>query len=675
MSKKNRKQPAPQNNTWKRRLWMFGAPAAVVGVCVLLKSISPTTASNAAGPVDPRQANAPARNAAPQQLPQAGPQGADLSQVGRSANAANPSAAIVANVNGEEIPRSQLASMCLERFGKGVVESMINQRLIQQHCAEAKIQVTSDDVNREIDRLARKFGMTYDDYLKMLKQERGISPDQYGNEIIWPTLALRRLAAQQIKPSEQEIDQAFQSQYGEAVKVRIIVCDNMQDAQSVHAKVTKDPALFAALAKSVSRDPSASVNGLIQPIRRFVGDKALENAAFALRENQISPIVTMNVPGMKAGEKGAQQFIVLKCEGRLEPVNVNFEAVKSHLADTIMDRKLRDEAAKIYKHLEQNAKIQNVYNDATLRQQHPTVAALVNGRPITDAELAEECVMRHGENVLESLINRRLLERELKVRSLSVTQDDIDGEVAKAALAMGKRDQNNAPDINAWLTMVTKESGMSVKVYIEDSVWPSVALKKLSGAAQVTEEDLQKSFEANYGKRVRCRAIVLGNMRDAQKVWTLARDAKSPQEFGKIAEQFSTDPSSKALQGQIPLIQRYGGQTMVEEEAFKLQPGEISGIVTMRDSFVILYCEGFKEAQNVSFADVKDLIHDDIRDKKERIEMGKAYAKLKESATVNNFLAGTIHTPNKQASKNSPIDTYGGTVPQNAAAPQRQPVR
>jgi parvulin-like peptidyl-prolyl isomerase len=255
--------------------------------------------------------------------------------------------------------------------------------------------------------------MTYDDYLKMLKQERGISPDQYGNEIIWPTLALRRLAAQQITPSEQEINEAFESQYGEAVKARIIVCENMQDAQSAHAKVTKDPALFAVLAKNISKDPSASQNGLIPPIRRYVGDKALENAAFSLRENQISPIVTMNIPGMKKGEQGAQQFVILKCEGRLDPVKVDFNAVKEHLADTIRDRKLRDEAAKIYRQLEQNAKIQNVYNDATLRQQHPTVAALVNGQPITDTQLAEECVMRHGENVLESLINRRLLEREL----------------------------------------------------------------------------------------------------------------------------------------------------------------------------------------------------------------------------------------------------------------------
>ena len=61
---------------------------------------------------------------------------------------------------------------------------------------------------------------------------------------------------------------------------------------------------------------------------------------------------------------------------------------------------------------------------------------------------------------------------------------------------------------------------------MRDEVWPSVALKKLVGDnVEITQEDLQQGYEANYGPKVRCRAIVLNNQRRAQEVWEKAREA------------------------------------------------------------------------------------------------------------------------------------------------------
>ena len=45
-----------------------------------------------------------------------------------------------------------------------------------------------------------------------------------------------------------------------------------------------------------------------------------------------------------------------------------------------------------------------------------------------------------------------------------------------------------------------------------------LALKKLVGnKIAISDDDLQKGFEANYGERVRCLAIVLNDMRRAQQ--------------------------------------------------------------------------------------------------------------------------------------------------------------
>ena len=57
-----------------------------------------------------------------------------------------------------------------------------------------------------------------------------------------------------------------------------------------------------------------------------------------------------------------------------------------------------------------------------------------------------------------------------------------------------------------------EEQGMTWEVYLHEVIWPEVALKKLVGdKIQIAEEDLHKGFDANYGPRVRVRAIVLNH--------------------------------------------------------------------------------------------------------------------------------------------------------------------
>jgi parvulin-like peptidyl-prolyl isomerase len=177
-------------------------------------------------------------------------------------------------------------------------------------------------------------------------------------------------------------------------------------------------------------------------------------------------------------------------------------------------------------------------------------------------------------------------------------------------------------------------------------VWPSVALKKLVGDhVEVTDEDLRKGYEANYGPRVRCLAIVVDNQRRAQQVFDLARKNNSSKYFGELAAQYSVEPGSRALNGEVPPIKRHGGQPQLEEEAFQLKPGEISGIIQLGDKFVILRCEGFTKAAEVDFEKVRNDIFEDIHEKKLRVEMASAFENLREGAMIDNYLAGTSHSP------------------------------
>ena len=191
-----------------------------------------------------------------------------------------------------------------------------------------------------------------------------------------------------------------------------------------------------------------------------------------------------------------------------------------------------------------------------------------------------------------------------------------------------------------------EKDGIPVAVYRHDAVWPSVALRKLvHDKIQITDEDRRNGYEANYGPRVRCRAIVVDQLRRAQQVWQMARKQPTIENFGDLAAQYSIEGSSRSLRGEVPPIPKHSGQPTLEKEAFALRPGEMSGVIQLGDKFVILFCEGYTKPLKVEYAKVRDLIEEDIREKKQRMAVTDYFDHLQQTATIDNFLAGKTQTP------------------------------
>ncbi|MGC3969829.1 MAG: peptidylprolyl isomerase [Pirellulales bacterium] len=392
-----------------------------------------------------------------------------------------------------------------------MLDGLVNRTLIADFCAKHNIIVTRQQVDAEIDKMAERFAVPRDEWLKMLESERGVTPHQYANDIIWPTVALKMVAAAQIQPAEQEIVQAYETQFGPAVQCRLIALNDMPTAQKVHSLATSVPDDFGNLAKTYSADVnSASAKGLIQPIRKHMGDKQLEEVAFSLQKGAISDILQVG-----------QQFIILKCEQQLPARQVALDDKLRHvLTEAVRDKKLRLASTEVFAHIKSQSQVDVVFSDLQRRAQEPEVAARVNGKVLGTAQLAEECLNRHGKDVLEAMIGRTILTHALTTARQEVTQADIDAEIARAALAMGKTKTpgGNEPDIEGWIKEITESQKIPFEQYVYDSVWPSVALKKLvAPTVKVQEEDLQKGFEANYGPRAKCRAIVVNQMRERKK--------------------------------------------------------------------------------------------------------------------------------------------------------------
>lgn len=621
------------------RLLRWGIPAAMViaaGVAIRQIPMSTATAQAPARPV--------ARPAAPAAQPTARPATPAGQPAAQTATRTSPptmvapskkTLQVMAVVNGEQITRTDLGRECMRRFGNEVLESMLNRQLILDACAAQNIVITEQDVDDEVDRIANKFGLPRDRWLQLLREERGFSEQEYRTTVVWQMIALRRLVADKIQVTPEELKMAFESEFGPKVRARMIAVSSKEKADQVLAAAAAKPESFGDLAKQYCEDPAvASARGVIPPIRMHTGDPTLEQIAFSLKPGELSSVI-----------KVANLYYILLCDEQVPRMVLapqHIPAQQERLTDKLRENKLRVSAAQFFENMRKSAQVVNVFEDPAKQKAMPGVAATINGRPVSMLQLSEECISRNGESVLEGEINRKLLEQQLAKRKLVITQQDIDAEVARAAASFGFVKADQTPDVERWMKTVIDEQGATPDLYIRDAVWPSVALKKLVGnRVEVTEEDLQKGYESNYGPRVEVLACVLTDQRQAQKVWEMARANPTNDFFAELARQYSVEPSSRSNGGQVPPIRRYGGGAAIEEEAFKLKAGELSGLIAVGDQYIILRCLGRTSPVKADFATVKDELVADIQEKKLRILMNSEFDNTVASAQIDNFLAGT----------------------------------
>ena len=504
-------QTRTQDNRPRRLLLLIGSSCLILGACLVIRLSSGSKSASA------RSRPSAKSNSTSSQA---------KSSVGQW----------VANVNGSTISRKRLAEECLREHGESVLETVMNRHLIALECQKQNIRISEQEIDAEIDRVARRFGLPVDQWLTLLQNERDISVDRYRQEIIWPTVALRRLARKQLTVSEEEIQKEIEAQFGPQVQVRMIVLKDPQQAEKIRSAATADPESFASLAVKHSIDiNSASSGGLVQPIRRHIGEPQIEVVAFGLQPDQISDVIPIG-----------DQYVVMQCVSHLDaklPSDTELRQMRNAITESIRDRKLHKAGTELFQELQQQSNVKNILNDENLRRSMPGVAATINGHSITTDELAEACISRHGKEVLNGLINRQLIEMEVTRSGVHISRSDLNQEVTRAAQAAGVTDGEGEVDFVKWFEMMRKQQNVSEAVYLEKIVWPSVALRKLVEAeVKVTEEDLKKAYDANYGPRVRCRAIVMDNLRRAQEVWAMYRAKPTVENFAELASQYSIDP-------------------------------------------------------------------------------------------------------------------------------------
>jgi parvulin-like peptidyl-prolyl isomerase len=547
---------------------------------------------------------------------------------------------IVAEVNGDKISRSSLAAECLQLHGTNELQELIGNTLIRLECEQQRITVMAVEINAEILRMAQTFKMTSEQWLQELEERRGISPEQYRQDVVWRILALGKLAGQRLVITDAELQAEYEKHYGAAVQVRQIVLTSRAEAEAVLAAVKQNPEAFASFAKNRSVDPvTQPLGGMLHPIRRHSYDPNVENILFAMKTGEISNVVDFPLG----------HFSIYKCEGQLQPHDVDFDVVRQQLRLQMRDKKLRQVADELFLELQSRAKVQLVFGNPALYSRFPGVAAILNEQTIiSQQELADRCIQKYGREVLGDIINRRIVEQACRRENIIISEQDIDNEIREMAFKYLPLLPNGAPNIELWLKRATEENGLSIPMYRKNVIVPVLSLKRLTrNMVQITEEEIQLAFEANYGQKVRCLAIFfeMNNQRQATEVWQMANRHKTEEAFSDLAARYSFHPESRLGKGVIPPIARHTGNPELERVAFSLKPGEISHIVQVEDYLVMLYCVGYVEPLPVKMEEVKVDLVANLFERKQQIIVSRYFGELYKQAVWNNYLTGESRNP------------------------------
>jgi len=171
----------------------------------------------------------------------------------------------------------------------------------------------------------------------------------------------------------------------------------------------------------------------------------------------------------------------------------------------------------------------------------------------------------------------------------------------------------------------------------EQLIIESLLKKKLTSGANISDEDLQKYYEANKEKfrkdrEINTRHILLKSEDEAKQV----RDKlQAGEDFSDLAKKYSIDPNAKVTGGEVGFHPKGTLLPEYEAAAFKLaKVGQTSGIVKTQFGYHIIRLEGIKPPQYVPFAEVKDFIKQQLVQEKQKDVLDKYIEELKKSAKI-----------------------------------------
>jgi foldase protein PrsA len=196
------------------------------------------------------------------------------------------------------------------------------------------------------------------------------------------------------------------------------------------------------------------------------------------------------------------------------------------------------------------------------------VVASVNGTKITKTQVYDRLIKTGGATAVDRMIDETLVANAAKAANITVTEKEIDDEIAKIKVRMGGEDA---------FTAALQQYNLTPQQVRDDQTMRINLAKLLTPGIKVDDAALQKYFDDHKtefgGNEVTARHILVATEAEAKAI-KAQLDAGA--DFAALAKEKSTEPAAKTSGGDLGT---FGPGKMVAEfdaVIFTLKKGEIS---------------------------------------------------------------------------------------------------
>jgi len=243
----------------------------------------------------------------------------------------------------------------------------------------------------------------------------------------------------------------------------------------------------------------------------------------------------------------------------------------------------------------------------------PKVVATVNGKQITRDQLAAMAIGVYGRQALETLISQELVRQEAARENIALSAEEIEAHIALRVEMQLQNIAQRAGFQNVEdLAKLMEQSGRSIEDLRKEAeetfrpfAKPELLMRKLiEKTISISDEQVRYAFDIQFGPKAELLQIVLSSREEAESV---LKKLEMGANFAELARTASIDPASRNNGGLVPPQPK---NSPLGEPAFALEPGKISGIISLGKTFHIVKLVSLIPANDkVKFEDVKERLH------------------------------------------------------------------
>lgn len=256
--------------------------------------------------------------------------------------------------------------------------------------------------------------------------------------------------------------------------------------------------------------------------------------------------------------------------------------------------------------------------------------ASVDGDKITKDQLYEVLMSQGGTDVLDSMIEQKVINKEAEKKSVTISEKELDKELDALITSYSGEDTfNQALEANGIKESEVKkdlETNLKAKKLVEDTI-------------DISEDEMKSYFDENKDsfdqpEQVKASHILVKDEKPANEVKKKLSDGEK---FAELAKEYSTDTASKEDGGDLGYFSKEDMVQEFSDAAFDLNVNEISEPVKTEYGYHVIKVIDKKAAQDANYENSKEEIKQLLLENKFQSEYPTWLEETKKKYDIENF--------------------------------------